>query len=176
MAYLDMLVSAAIDNTCPGCGPNQLSNIPPDSDDLRQKFCHCCGWLISFTTDGPETGSLIINPLNGSDFTCIFDHPEHKANWPKPEYDSDQPDQFTEEELAQDLTESDPAHYYLLRDEKCGNCGEWAPHKIAEERNDYQYHPYTSNLCCNCFEKIFGPKSHERYDKVYTKPQVGVNL
>jgi hypothetical protein len=97
------------------------------------------------------------------------------GNWPKPESDPDQPDEFTQEELEQELLESDPNHPYLTSNEKCGWCGEWAPHKIAEEKWDFHGHPYSSALCCKHFAEIFGPHSH-RYPMVYEKASTGEEL
>jgi hypothetical protein len=99
-------------------------------------------------------------------FDCVIAHPEHRANWPQPEKDKTQPDTFTPLEQAQETLRLDGNHYYLINPEKkCGTCEAWAAHKISEERPNFYGHPYTSALCCRCFEKVFGPLSH-RYEKV----------
>lgn len=180
-SYTQTLIDFALDNWCPGC-QIELSELAPATEDSINNYCPCCGWYVWGDPQKPETlsfGSFPVVLAEGTGeplkFECAINFPEHRERWPKPQSNPDQPDKFSEEELQQEIVEDHPHHYYILRDETCGLCGSWAPHKIAEEMNVYDRHPYTSQLCCDCFEDIFGPISHQGYDKVYSKPTPGEN-
>lgn len=174
--YTQILVDSALENKCPGCGPT-LKDLSADSKGFISRYCACCGWTIMIHLDDSDQ---VIEVLFGSmppdvdyldRFNCFMEHPEHRTLWPQPERDDDQPDPYDTLELTQQVFTQDQNHPYLTRpEEKCGNCGKWAPHKIAEEKLDFYGHPYAAAICCDCFEKIFGYQAH-RYDKV-TQPVI----
>lgn len=178
-SYTQQLAEYACSNWCPGCKIT-LESLGEDLPDYFNRFCRCCGWYVWGNPQQPDTLQFGSFPLViGEDgqkveFQCSLLHPEHRANWPKPQRDIDQPDEYTEEELRQEIVDDNPRHYYILTyDRHCPLCGEWAPHKIVEEINVYNVSNYTSSLCCDCFEKVFGLDSHKGYDKVYNQPKIG---
>lgn len=187
MGYVETLVEKALKGECPGCGPTladlSLSYKVPSGLVYLHKYCTCCGWVAyaEYSRDnnlvlGNVSFSSMPPDVDGLDrFNCAISHPEHRANWPQPERDETQSDEFSWEELAQESLRLDGHHYNLISpEERCGVCREWAPHKISEERPNFYGHPYTSSLCCEHFEKIFGPKSHQ-YERVTTPVTLGDN-
>lgn len=183
MSYVDKLVEKAVTGECPGCGPTLVELLPiprvTPGSSVFYKYCTCCGWIIFIEYDPDhaisnlEFSSMPPDVDGNTRFECALQHPEHRQNWPVPERDEQQPDSFSLEELQQESLRLDGKHYYLVNPEQvCGLCGQWGSHKIAEERPNFYGHPYTSSLCCNCFETIFGPLSH-RYEKVDTPVILG---
>lgn len=173
MSYTNTLIGSAKIGLCPGCGPT-LENISSryDAKGIINKYCTCCGWTVWVVLNGEggiEDAQFSSMPpdLDGtSRFTCAIDHPEHREVWPQPEPDYSQPDPFTSEEIMQELISNDGYHAYLTTpSETCGNCGRWGSHKVVEDRPNFYGHPYTAAICCDCFQRIFGPLSHN-YDKV----------
>jgi hypothetical protein len=129
-------------------------------------YCTCCGWHfyqwqgeISYWTSPPP----IDNP---NKYACTD---EHRARWPRPKASSD-PEEYTEDELAQELNESDPYHYYIAEDRKCAICKEWAPHRITHHVRGYSsldlIDYYSSALCCQHYKQIFGESDHKDYNEV----------
>jgi hypothetical protein len=172
LSYTDTLLEFAEKGECPGCGPTLVEMPDLETEvpfhNLYKKYCTCCGWVLigDLTPEGKIT-----NPGFGKRdmseageelvFLCALIHPEHRASWPQPERDESQPDPLTLEELAQEAIRLDGHHYNLASpEERCGSCKAWAPHKISEERPNFYGHAHTAALCCNCFERIFGPHSH----------------
>lgn len=179
--YTETLLESAEKGICPGCGPTlEDISIAPTDLEILYKYCTCCGWMVWILyTEGERLESQFSSmppDLDGKiRFTCGIDHPEHRDNWPQPERDENQPDPFTSEEIMQEVLRQDGRHAYLTTpEERCGNCGNWGSHKIAEDRPNFFGHPYTAAICCNCFEKLFGPKSHQ-YEKVTEPVSIGDN-
>jgi hypothetical protein len=170
MTYTDILIGFAEKGECPGCGPT-LEDIDQDQEKINlserySKCCMCCGWTVSRYGSEYLFGSVPPSIFGPEYFKCILEHPEHRANWPKPERDEDQPDPYSETELVQAAIERDGHHHYLFTPEsRCGNCNAWAAHKISEVGVGSYNLETTAALCCNCFVEIFGPWSHE-YDPV----------
>jgi hypothetical protein len=183
MTYTEILIDSAQNNICPGCGPTliNVAQARPSIGSQKiewEKYCTCCGWHIIKTEDEYLFQSLAPGiPGTEPSFRCGLDHPEHRNNWPKPQADEDQDDDYDELESRQSAYESDPHHYNLFnREVVCALCSKWAAHKIIEMVQGYEgelygtyankpIERYKTNLCCNCFEYIFGIESHQ-YNRV----------
>ncbi|SRR6266581_1903095 len=180
MGYTELLINSAEKGNCPGCGPTMESL---DNGPLQQLFsakewqeleaweicCTCCGWLVSYIKGSYSFASMPPDASRENSYRCALEHPEHRGSWPNPQREEMVEKDFDRLEHLQLLSELDPNHYFRDESNQCVLCGKYAPHKIAEERANYQGHPYTNYLCCKHFEQVFGPLSH-RYPKIKQPP------
>jgi len=165
MSYTDKLIEFAEQNKCPGCGPT-LTTLKLFDSGFYSKYCICCGWLVSLLAEEYSFGNMPPFPKGEIIYRCVLDHPEHRARWPQPERIENQPDEYTALEIAQQFLSEDGKHYYLTNPkQRCGICSQWGSHKVTEERPNFYGHTYNSALCCEHFEMVFGPHSHD-YERV----------